>query len=296
MKKKLNGLKGSVTKTAATMSILLALVTMMSCNASAAVGGGEGGSSYEKDFTLKQLRSNSIQGYYTIRNNLMKQVVEQIDFTNINLEKSYSLKRLGQGPSVTYDEKDESKINCAIMWDTDEHVIFKSGRAIVITRDYNAKFIENVGCSESDLADSIRIESYLVPHKSEFKKTFLKAQWVYQDAIIKSGKGQAISEEAVFTIDNTGYTVMLQNGSSFGMHPGTAVNPSMVFSEDETDTTLLDSINFGELDMNSKIDRYSINDSVFVGGYSKNVIIANPALAREQSIDGKTIGEFIKEM
>lgn len=128
MKKKLKTLRESTTKTAATISILGALVTMMSCNAKVAVGGGEGGSSYEKDFSLKQLRSNSIQGYYTIRNNLIKQVIEQIDFTNINLEKSYTLTRKVPRPSVTYDEKDESKIICEIMWDTDEHVIFKSGR------------------------------------------------------------------------------------------------------------------------------------------------------------------------
>lgn len=119
---------------------------------------------------------------------------------------------------------------------------------------------------------------------------------MYQDAIIKSGKGQAISEEAVFTIDNTGYTVVLHNGLNFGIHPGTAVNANMVFSEDEADTTLLDGINLGELDMNSRIDRYSINDSVFVGGYSKNFIIANPALAREENVGGKTIGEFLKEI
>lgn len=215
-----------------------------------------------------QIVTNSKEEYYKVKNSLMTNMINNMDFSEIDLKSNfkYSSKNLeAKIERYSYENGGRKVITCEYLYDQDYYVVSSGNTLVTITDMKNKTEKSEDTCLTSYLEDEREVNVFKNPHKDSFKKLLIesldmqmKHHMTYENKGLLDGK-------VVFNIDKEGFVATYENGDEFKRHTSKPINHDFIFAEDMYYLKNLSPVKIGALELNKPINTLIYNDFPYIG-------------------------------
>lgn len=125
----------------------------------------------------KEISTNTDE-YYVLKEKHLKELLEKVDFSAIDLETNYSVNFKEKIPLYYFANKGNAKIRCTVDSEMSIHVIFVKSLVYVIsnTKELSDGKVQDEACNEELAPESAEVNVFKKPVKSSLKRTILGIQ------------------------------------------------------------------------------------------------------------------------
>lgn len=216
-----------------------------------------------------QIVTNSKEEYYKVKNSIMTNMINNMDFSEIDLKsnfKYFSKNLEAKIEHYSYDINGDRKIaTCEYLYDQDYYVISSGNSLITITDMKNKSKKSESFCLTSYLEDEREVNVFKNPHKDSFKKLLIESLDMQMKHHMTYEKKGLLDSKVVFNIDKEGFVATYENGDEFKRHTSKPINHDFLFAEDMYYLKNLSPVKIGALDLNKPINTLFYNDFSYIG-------------------------------
>lgn len=179
----------------------------------------------EKNIALTTETLNEYQG---LKGLVLKNIINKIDFNEINLEKSYSI--TGKSKEEEYKILEEGEDVCKVEFELEKHVVYTEDQVNVLTLKLNKKELSQKKCTESHLKNEGELNIFKLSSKSSFKNDLINA---YSSVVTPQEKNYFKTIQlASFVVQKEGVEIFYLNSDSQKFSSLKATNPDYIWNDD----------------------------------------------------------------
>lgn len=215
-----------------------------------------------------QIVTQSREEYFKVKNHLMTDLINTMDFSDIDLEKntSYSLgSEEARIETHSYNTKGELEVTtCEYVYDTNIHTIIDGDKLITVTDEHNKTASGDSNCREDQLKDSREVSVFKNPTKENYKMLLIESLNMSMSLYMANTKDRLLDEKVLFNVSNDGFVALFSNDDYISYHKAKPINHRFVFAEMMEYLKNLSPLRQENLDLNKKIDSLVFNDFYYV--------------------------------
>lgn len=244
----------------------------------------------------KEISTNTDE-YYVLKEKHLKELLEKVDFSAIDLETNYSVNFKEKIPLYYYVDKNNSKIRCSVDSETSVHVIFVKNSVYVVsnTKEFDDGKVQDEACDLELAAERTMIDIFKKPVKSSMKRTLLgiaidgkEAAKNYPESSTKT-KNTFIREGNKLNIksDIYGDSIYEYNQKPLNMHD--------LEIDNEGPEQVIDVLDIPESLMSKKDIQVNTYNAPFVGWSGRKMIGVRKLSAKIDTLEG-TLKEYLEKV